>query len=33
MFAKIVKWSVAALCALLAACAVITVNVYFRKKM
>lgn len=32
MFAKIVKWSVAALCALLAACAVITVNVYFPEK-
>jgi uncharacterized protein YdbL (DUF1318 family) len=32
MFAKIVKWSVAALCGLLAACAVITVNVYFPEK-
>lgn len=32
MFTKIVKWSVAALCALLAACAVITVNVYFPEK-
>ncbi len=32
MFAKIVKWFVAALCGLLAACAVITVNVYFPEK-
>jgi uncharacterized protein YdbL (DUF1318 family) len=32
MLAKIVKWSVAVLCALLAACAVITVNVYFPEK-
>ena len=32
MFANIVKWFVAALCGLLAACAVITVNVYFPEK-
>ena len=32
MIANIVKWSVAALCGLLAACAVITVNVYFPEK-
>lgn len=32
MLANIVKWSVAALCGLLAACAVITVNVYFPEK-
>ena len=32
MTARILKWSIAALCALLAACAVITVNVYFPEK-
>ncbi len=32
MFANIVKWFVAALCGLLAACAVITVHVYFPEK-
>jgi hypothetical protein len=32
MFANITKWFVAALCGLLAACAVITVNVYFPEK-
>ncbi len=32
MFANIVKWFVATLCGLLAACAVITVNVYFPEK-
>jgi hypothetical protein len=32
MFANCVKWFVAALCGLLAACAVITVNVYFPEK-
>jgi uncharacterized protein YdbL (DUF1318 family) len=32
MFGKIVKWFFAALCGLLAACAVITVNVYFPEK-
>ena len=32
MFAKIVRWSFAVLCGLLAACAVITVNVYFPEK-
>jgi hypothetical protein len=32
MFTSILKWSVAALCGLLAACAVITVNVYFPEK-
>jgi len=32
MFANIAKWSVAALCGLLTACAVITVNVYFPEK-
>jgi uncharacterized protein YdbL (DUF1318 family) len=32
MFANIVKWFVAALCGMLVACAVITVNVYFPEK-
>jgi hypothetical protein len=32
MLAGVLKWSIAALCALLAACAVITVNVYFPEK-
>src|SRR5512136_2039006 len=32
MFKNIVKWFIAALCGLLAACAVITVNVYFPEK-
>jgi len=32
MLARILKWSIAAMCALLTACAVITVNVYFPEK-